>query len=70
MLCKLLDGTMGLQCAMLTLDSPIFTYGGQATLKKGVDPNAHAIAYSNGFFPTLIQREGQREGPLVRDPIC
>ncbi|KAH4177157.1 hypothetical protein HBH98_180920 [Parastagonospora nodorum] len=45
---------------------PIFTYHGQGTLKSGVDPQEHAIAYSHGMTPQLIRGEK----PLVKAPIC
>jgi hypothetical protein len=36
---------------------PIFTYSGRATLKKGVRPNEHAIAYTWGRSPQLLDGE-------------
>ncbi|OAL51761.1 hypothetical protein IQ07DRAFT_564121 [Pyrenochaeta sp. DS3sAY3a] len=45
---------------------PIFTYKNQGTLKPGVEPNEHAIAYSWGEQPSLLQGEAQ----LSKDPIC
>lgn len=45
---------------------PIFTYKDQGTLKPGVEPNEHAIAYSWGCQPQLLAGEN----PLSKDPIC
>ncbi|KAF2114163.1 hypothetical protein BDV96DRAFT_495262 [Lophiotrema nucula] len=45
---------------------PVFTYGGKATLKRGVYPNEHAIAYSDGSAPTLLRGESG----LKSKPIC
>lgn len=45
---------------------PIFTYSNQGTLKKGVAPQEHAIAYSWGQQPQLLQNEAQ----LTKEPIC
>ncbi|EMD97318.1 hypothetical protein COCC4DRAFT_61570 [Bipolaris maydis ATCC 48331] len=45
---------------------PIFTYGGQGTKKHGVLPSAHAIAYSLGSMPSLLEGESS----LDKDPIC
>lgn len=45
---------------------PIFTYKNQGTLKPGVEPDEHAIAYSWGQQPSLLQGEAQ----LSKDPIC
>ena len=49
----------------LILGSPIFTYYGQATTKHGVRPDEHAIAYSLGQQPQLVQGES----PLRKAPI-
>jgi hypothetical protein len=46
--------------------SPIFRYGMRATLKHGVIPNEHAIAYSYGYSPQLLP--GEQE--LSKGPIC
>ncbi|KAH5164070.1 hypothetical protein HBI70_098860 [Parastagonospora nodorum] len=45
---------------------PIFTYHGQGTLKSGVVPQEHAIAYSYGTTPQLLPAEE----PLSKGPIC
>ncbi|CAO2654004.1 Nn.00g107370.m01.CDS01 [Neocucurbitaria sp. VM-36] len=45
---------------------PIFSYSGQGTLKNGVVPDEHAIAYSYGQYPQLIPGEQQ----LSKTPIC
>ncbi|KAF1832451.1 hypothetical protein BDW02DRAFT_649114 [Decorospora gaudefroyi] len=45
---------------------PIYTYGDQATTKPGVRPEEHAIAYSEGKEPRLIDGEAQ----LSKQPIC
>ncbi|KAH7091472.1 hypothetical protein FB567DRAFT_518766 [Paraphoma chrysanthemicola] len=45
---------------------PIFTYNNKATKKNGVRPQEHAIAYSQGFSPTLLYGEEE----LRKDPIC
>ncbi|KAH3919753.1 hypothetical protein HBH56_018300 [Parastagonospora nodorum] len=45
---------------------PIFTYHGQGTLKSGVAPQEHAIAYSYGTTPQLLPAEE----PLSKGPIC
>jgi hypothetical protein len=45
---------------------PIFTYGNQATKKRGVDPSAHAIAYSMGSSPSLLDGEST----LEKEAIC
>jgi hypothetical protein len=45
--------------------SPIFTYDGQGTTKKGVVADEHAIAYSWGLQPQLVQNEL----PLKKSPI-
>ncbi|USP75080.1 uncharacterized protein yc1106_02354 [Curvularia clavata] len=45
---------------------PIFTYGNQATTKRGVDPSAHSIAYSMGSSYTLLRGEST----LEKQPIC
>lgn len=50
----------------LIAQRPIFTYQDQGTLKPGVEPNEHAIAYSWGEQPRLLQGEAQ----LTKDPIC
>jgi hypothetical protein len=45
--------------------SPIFTYYGQATTKSGVVPDEHAIAYSLGQQPELVQGEAKlRKVPI------
>jgi len=49
----------------LILGSPIFTYYGSATTKHGVVPDEHAIAYSLGQQPQLVQGES----PLQKAPI-
>lgn len=46
--------------------SPIFTYNGQGTKKRGVNPRAHGIAYSQGYLPTLLDGECRLEA----EPIC
>jgi hypothetical protein len=46
--------------------SPIFTYGGKGTAKRGVSPDEHAIVYSHGFVPQLVNGEA----PLSKTPIC
>jgi hypothetical protein len=51
---------------LLILCSPIFTYGGQGTKKPGVSPSEHAIAYSYGHQPQLL--DGETE--LEKKPIC
>jgi len=45
---------------------PIFTYSGRATLKPGVRPDEHAIAYSYGRQPELLEGEG----PLRSSSFC
>jgi hypothetical protein len=46
--------------------SPIFTYNNQGTLKHGVVPREHAIAYSIGYQPpTLLPGEVE----IVKQPI-
>jgi hypothetical protein len=50
----------------VTKCSPIFTYGGQATTKPGVQPDEHAIAYSQSRQPMLVNNEE----PLINQPIC
>lgn len=45
---------------------PIFTYHDQGTLKPGVEPDEHAIAYSWGQHPQLLAGETQ----LTKEPIC
>ncbi|CAA9956770.1 hypothetical protein CFE70_000361 [Pyrenophora teres f. teres 0-1] len=45
---------------------PIFTYGKQGTMKPGVVPKEHAIAYSYGYQAALLQGEAE----LEKDPIC
>lgn len=45
---------------------PIFTYGGQGTLKNGVNPWDHAIAYSDGQSPVRLPGESEMGKP----PIC
>ncbi|KAH7081332.1 hypothetical protein BKA63DRAFT_503622 [Paraphoma chrysanthemicola] len=45
---------------------PILTYGNKATKKKGVRSQEHAIAYSQGYSPTLLYGEEE----LSKDPIC
>jgi hypothetical protein len=45
---------------------PIFTYNGQGTKKRGLNPDAHAIAYSWGSTPSHLDGEA----PLEKDPIC
>ncbi|KAI4931249.1 hypothetical protein J4E85_003839 [Alternaria conjuncta] len=47
------------------IPNPIFTYYGQATTKRGVRPDEHAIAYSLGQQPQLVQGEA----PLRKVPI-
>ena len=46
--------------------SPIFTYNNRATLKPGVVPDEHAVAYSYGSQPALLPGEP----PLKKRPIC
>ncbi|EOA84701.1 uncharacterized protein SETTUDRAFT_136688 [Exserohilum turcica Et28A] len=45
---------------------PIFTYNGNGTKKPGLDPIAHAIAYSEGYLPSLLEGETK----LEKEPIC
>ncbi|EAT89691.1 hypothetical protein SNOG_02960 [Parastagonospora nodorum SN15] len=45
---------------------PIFTYGNQGTKKRGVNPQEHAVAYSEGQSPALLDGEQ----PLQKNPIC
>lgn len=45
---------------------PIFTYSGRATLKRGVRPEEHGIAYSYGTDPTLVAGEvGVKKMPIA-----
>jgi hypothetical protein len=41
----------------LMFDSPIFSYGNRGTAKRGVVPSEHAIAYSLGMQPQLVDGE-------------
>ena len=50
----------------LTAYSPIFTYGGRATLKPGVRPDEHAIAYSSVNEPEYLPGEAS----MSKQPIC
>lgn len=46
--------------------SPIFTYSGKATLKRGVRPTEHAVIHTSGCRPTLLEDETG----IVKDPIA
>jgi hypothetical protein len=51
---------------MANFPSPIFTYSGQGTMKRGVNPGEHAIAYGYGSVPQQLQGEQI----LAKGPIC
>ncbi|KAF2179458.1 hypothetical protein K469DRAFT_741647 [Zopfia rhizophila CBS 207.26] len=40
---------------------PVFTYGGRATLKPGVEADEHAIVYTVGQQPTKLEGEAEFE---------
>ncbi|CAN9449030.1 unnamed protein product [Alternaria alternata] len=44
---------------------PIFSYGSRGTTKPGVNPDEHAIIYSDGYSPHLVVGEA----PLKKSPI-
>jgi hypothetical protein len=46
--------------------SPIFTYSGQGTMKRGVNPGEHTIAYAYGSAPQQLRGELT----LAKEPIC
>jgi len=46
--------------------SPISTYSGRGTLKPGVQPEEHAIAYSYGKEPEILEGEDM----LRFEPFC
>ena len=43
--------------SILTSLSPIFTYGGRATTKSGIEPSEHAIIHTQGRRPRLVPGE-------------
>ena len=47
--------------SILTSLSPIYTYGGRATTKSGVEPSEHAIIYTRGTWPKLVRGEAALE---------
>lgn len=56
----------GVVFTMANFCSPIFTYGNQATKKRGVVPDEHAIVYSMGNVPQLLTGEKN----MSKEPIA
>lgn len=56
--------------ASLTVHSPISTYGGRGTSKRGLDPSTHAIIHTVGSCPTYVsgETELQKNAIAVEPP--
>jgi hypothetical protein len=64
---KIVLNTM--QMSLLIYSSPIGTYAGRGTLKKGCLPWEHTIAYLSGTDPRSCYLPGEYESGMTKQPI-
>lgn len=61
-ICSLVPTTLAI---ILTFCSPVSTYGGRATRKRGLDPSTHAIVYTTDASPLYVSGEMELHIPPI-----